>query len=78
MLLRRLAVYKDELGAAPYNSVSLEVRDDRDSQLLAVELAEALAARWPLLIQTPTDGLLMTTDDVRARVHIGATELFSG
>lgn len=63
------------LGAPPYNSVVLQMSLDPESQLLAVELLEATAVHWPLLVQGPSDQL-MTLDDVRGRVEMGAQNIF--
>lgn len=64
------------LGAPPYNSVVLHMSRDSESQLLAVELLEATRAHWPLLVQGAS-GQLMTLDDVRTRVAMGAQNLFA-
>ncbi|MEU8302720.1 hypothetical protein AB0C84_04100 [Actinomadura sp. NPDC048955] len=66
---------QDVLGAPPYNAVVLEVFEADGSQLLAVELVEAAAVHWPLLVQGFREQL-MTVDDVRARVAMDADDVF--
>ncbi|MFA1545090.1 hypothetical protein [Actinomadura chokoriensis] len=55
------------LGDAPYNSVSLEVFDTGESQPLAAELVQAVAAHWPVLVRG-VSGQVMTAQDVQDRV----------
>jgi len=63
------------LGPPPYTSVALEIVEGTASQLLAAELVEAAAAHWPLMVRGGS-GQAMTVDDVRARVAMGATDIF--
>jgi hypothetical protein len=72
----RIRAGMQTLGAPPYNAVTLAMSRKRESALLAVEVIEAAAARYDLLIKGP-EGQLMTIDDLRIRVSVDASDLFS-
>ncbi|WP_213453690.1 hypothetical protein [Rhizomonospora bruguierae] len=65
---------REVLGDGPYNSVALEVFGTAASRLLAVELVEAVAAHWPVVVRG-VSGQAMTVQDVRDRVAAGATNV---
>ncbi|WP_067449873.1 hypothetical protein [Actinomadura macra] len=69
------ALHRAVMGPPPYNSVVLEIFEGAGSQFLAAELVEAAAAHWPLMVRGGS-GQAMTVDDVRARVAMGATDVF--
>ncbi|MEV0660336.1 hypothetical protein ACIBI3_01305 [Actinomadura luteofluorescens] len=66
---------QDVLGAPPYNAVVLEIFEADGSQLLAVELLEAAAEHWPLLVRGFREQL-MTVDDVRVRAAMDVDDVF--
>ncbi|WP_182908306.1 hypothetical protein [Microbispora sp. H13382] len=69
------SVTRDVLGDAPCTCVLLEVFEAPGSQALAAELVEAAAAHWPVLVRG-VSGQSMTVDDVRARIAMGALDVF--
>ncbi|QXJ23326.1 hypothetical protein AGRA3207_004467 [Actinomadura graeca] len=69
------ALHDAVLGPPPYTAVVLEIFEGTPSQLLAAELVEAAAEHWPLMVRGGS-GQAMTADDVRARVAMGAADIF--
>jgi hypothetical protein len=72
----RLSAYEEMLGGPAHSSAALDVFEGQESKMLAVELMEAIGARWNILISGPA-GQLMTLEDVRDRLAAGASDLFS-
>ncbi|WP_242883586.1 hypothetical protein [Actinomadura litoris] len=70
-----LLAHRALLGEPPYTPVALEIFDGTESQLLTAELVDAVAAHWPLLVLGGS-GQIMTPDDVRGRVAMGAANVF--
>lgn len=64
------------LGTPPHHSFTLDVFDTEDSQRLAVEFLEALAAKWPRLLVLRPDYRVLTLDDVRAQAQDDPADLF--
>ncbi|WP_433327506.1 hypothetical protein [Spirillospora sp. CA-294931] len=69
-------IYRDTVGRPPYAAIRLDVFGGNDSETLAMELIEALAAHWPVLAQGE-HGQLMTLDDLRTRAVQGSPNLFA-
>ncbi|WP_285781500.1 hypothetical protein [Microbispora sp. NBRC 16548] len=69
------SVTRETLGDAPCTCVLLEVFETPGSQVLAAELVEAAAAHWPVLVRGAS-GQSMTVEDVRARIAMGAIDVF--
>jgi len=65
------------LGAPPYHSFALDVFDTEESQRLALEFLEALAAKWALLLILRPDYSVLTMDDIRARAASDPSDPFA-
>lgn len=72
---------EERLGGPVATRVILDCSSVEGSDRLALEVIEAAARRWPLLVDTlngdlPTSETLVTAEDLRARVDAGKRYVF--